>query len=423
MGRGGPPLGRGRPPMWRGGPPMGRGGLPMWRGGPPMGRGRPPMGRGGPPMGRGEPMERPWEDAESVEYYEEEYPYWEEWGPPMRGMRPPFPPGRGRPPRGHPGFMPPGRGRPPHPPHGQPDHEPLGHELEADDANLDPSLHPAYHGPDPYGPPMDPDGARGRRRVPPPPHELMEEPLYDQLGEEEWYPPQGRGPPMPPHEIIDKGGLRRRPVGRGMARGMWRSGPEPEEYEKEYSEGFTVDYEHGSDPYRLRSVEDRPDDYHHEAEYHDSLWDRERGLPEGDYPSRMPPPEHIRDELWHLEAERDHPYRFDDDNRARGELRIREYRDEPPYGQEEADLGRPLRLSSPPGRGYPDYDDRRPHYDELKSEPSVDIPSLPVESASDLPGSSAESAAQGISAANVLALSQRQHEIILKAAQELKQIR
>lgn len=380
------------------------------------------MGRGGPPMGRGEPMERPWEDAESAEYYEEEYPHWEEWRPPMRGMRPPFPPGRGRPPRGHPGFMPPGRGRPPHPLHGQPDHEPLGHEMESDDANLDPSLHPAYHGPDPYGPPGYPDGARGRRRVPPPPHELMEEPLYDEVGEEEWYPP-GRGPPIPPHEIIDRGGIRR-PLGRGMARGMWRPGPEREECEKEYSEGFTVDYEHGSDPFRLRSLEDRPpDDYRLEAKYHESLWDRERGLPEGDYPPRMLPPEHIRDERWHQEAERDHPYRFDDGTRARGELRICEYRDEPPYGQEESDLGRPLRLSSPPERGYPGYDDRRPHYDDLKSESSVDIPSLPVESASDLPGSSAESAAQGISAANVLALSQRQHEIILKAAQELKQIR
>ena len=49
------------------------------------------------------------------------------------------------------------------------------------------------------------------------------------------------------------------------------------------------------------------------------------------------------------------------------------------------------------------------------------IPStVPV---TNLPESSAEPAPQGTSGANVLALSQRQHEIILKAAQELKLIR
>ncbi|XP_037837481.1 YLP motif-containing protein 1 isoform X2 [Kryptolebias marmoratus] len=424
MGRGGPPMGRGMPPMWRGGPPMGRGRPPMWRGGPPLSRGGPPMGRGGLPMGRGEPMERPWEDAESAEYYEDGDPYGEEWRPPMRGMRPPFPPGRGRPPHGHPGFMPPGRGRPPHPLHGQMDHEPLGHEIESDDANLDPSMHPVYHGHDPFGHPMYPDIGRGRRRVPPPPHELMEpmeEPLYEEAGGEEWHPPPGRGPPMPPHEILDRGGIRRRPLGRGMGRGMWRPGSEHEEYEEGFNEGYTVDYEHGRDAHRLRSVEDYPpDDYRHEAKYHESVWDRERELPEGDYPPRIPPPEHVRGERWHQEAERDRLYPYDDNSRARGELRIREYRDELPYRQEESDWDRPSRLPPPHERGYPDSDDRRPPYDEHRKDSSVDLPPRPVASASDLPGSSAESSSQG---ANVLALSQRQHEIILKAAQELKQIR
>lgn len=363
-------------------------------------------------MGRGDPMERPWEeDTESAEFYEDSYHSWEEWGPPIRGMRPPFPPGRGRPPLGHPGFMPPGRGRPPHPLHGQTDHEPLGHEVESDDMDLDPSV---YHDDDPFGHPVHPEIGRGRR--PPPPHELMEEPLYDEAGEEEWCPPPGREPPLHSHEIMDRGGIRRRPVGRGMARGMWRPGPEHDRYEDEYTEGYTVDYEHGRDAYRLRSIEDRhPDDYRHE-----SVWDRERVLPEEDYPPRMLPPEHLRDERWHQETERDRPYPYDDTAISSGALRIREYRDEPPYRQEFSNLDR---LSPPPERGYLNYDDRRPHYDERKEDSLVDMPPHSVGSTSDVPGSSADSETQGSSAANVLALSQHQHEIILKAAQELKQIR
>ncbi|XP_037541770.1 YLP motif-containing protein 1 isoform X2 [Nematolebias whitei] len=423
MGRGGPPMGRGGPPMGRGGPPMGRGGLPMGRGGPPMGRGGPPMwrggppmGRGGPPMGRGDPMERSWEDTESAEFYEDSYHCWEEWGPPMRGMRPPFPPGRGRPPLGHPGYMPPGRGRPPHPLHGKTDLEPLGHEMESDDMDLDPSV---YNDNDPYGHPLHPEIERGRRCVPPAPHELMEEPLYDEAGEEGWCPPPGRDPPLHSHEMMDRGGIRRRPVGRGMARGMWRPGLEHDRYEEEYTEGYTVDYEHGRDAYRLRSIEDRPpDDFRHKSPY-ESVWDRERVLPEEDYPPRMLPPEHVRDERWHQETERDRPYPYDDTARSSGELRIREYRDESPYRQ----LSNLDRLSPPPERGYLNYDDRRPHYDERQEDSLVDMPPHTVGSTSDVPGSSAETETQGTSKANVLALSQRQHEIILKAAQELKQIR
>ncbi|XP_072217953.1 uncharacterized protein ylpm1 isoform X2 [Leuresthes tenuis] len=425
MGRGGPPMGRGGPPMGRGGPPMGRGGPPMGRGGPPMGRGGPPMGRGGPLMGRGEPMDMHWKDAE---YSEEGDCFWGEWRPPMRGMRPPFPPGRGRPPRGHPGFMPPGRGRPPHPTHGPMDHEPLGHEMDSDDTNMDPSMHPMYHGHDPYNHPMHPDAGRGRRRIPPPPpHEIIdptEEPSYAEEREQEldWHPPHGRGPTIPPHEVIDRGGMRRRPMGRGMARGMWRPGPTHEEYEQGHNEGYAVDYDHGEDGHRWRSAQDYPpDDFRPDAKYYESEWNRERAPPERDYPPHMPPPEQSRDGRWQEETERGRPYSYDEHGRGRGELRIREYRDEPPYRQEEpphlppSDWDRPSRLHPPPERGYPDYPERRSHYDDHREEPPMDIPSSRP-SATDIPESSTEPA-------NVLALSQRQHEIILKAAQELKQIR
>ncbi|TKS76410.1 YLP motif-containing protein 1 [Collichthys lucidus] len=452
MGRGGPPMGRGGPPMVRGGPPMGRGGPPMGRGGPPMGRGGPPpmgrggphpMGRGGPPpMGRGEPMDRHWEEVESAEYSEEGDPYWGERRPPMRGMRPPFPPGRGRPPRGHPAFMHQGRGRPPHPGHGPMDHEPLGQEIDTDDTEIDPARHPMYHGHDLHS---HPDVGRGRRRVPPPPpHEMMdpmEEPLYDEGRERElgWQPPHGRGPPQPPHENMDAGGMRRRPMGRGMARGMWRSGPTHEEYEEGYSEGYVEDYGHGEDGYRWRPPQEYPpDDYRHEAKYYESEWDRDRehAPPERDYPPRMPPPEPYRDRHWleerEREGERGHSYPYDEHDRGRGELRIREYRNETPYRQEESPYPPPppssewdrSRLPPLPERGYPaDYEDRRGRYEEHKDEPPMDRPPpLPsVAPVTNLPESSVDPSPQG--GANLLALSQRQHEIILKAAQELKLIR
>ncbi|XP_034435076.1 YLP motif-containing protein 1 isoform X3 [Hippoglossus hippoglossus] len=438
MGRGGPPMMRGGPPMGRGGPHMGRGGPPMGRGGPPMGRGGPPMGRGGgPPMGRGDPMDMHWEGPESAEYSEEGDPYWGEMRPLMRGMRPPFPPGRGRPPRGHPGFLHQGRGRPPHPPHGPMDHDPLGHGMDTDDPETDAAGHPMYHGHDPHSHPMHPDVGRGRR-VPPPHHEMMdpmEEHMYDE-GMDGWQPPHGRGPPPPPHELIDRGGVRRRPMGRGMGRGMWRPGPTHEEFEEGYNKGFVEDYGHGEDRFSWRPPQDGPpNEYEHEAKYYESEWDRDRALPERDFPPRRPPPETFRDGQWPEEREREKgpPYQFDEHERGRGELRIREYREEPPYRQEEppfqpppsSEWDRPSRLLPPPERGYPpEYEDRRPRYDEHREELSLDKlpPPAPTAPVTNLPESSVEPAS-GAAGANVLALSQRQHEIILKAAQELKLIR
>ncbi|XP_041814159.1 YLP motif-containing protein 1-like isoform X2 [Chelmon rostratus] len=455
MGRGGPPMGRGGPPMGRGGPPMGRGGPPpmgrggpppMGRGGPPMGRGGPPMGRGGPAMGRGgppmggEPMDRHWEEPESAEYSEEGDPYWGQRRPPMRGMRPPFPPGRGRPPRGHPGFMHQGRGRPPHPAHGPVGHEPLGHGTDTNDNEMD-SRHPMYLGHDPHSHPIHPDVGRGRRRIPPPPHEMMDpmdEPLYDEGMEREsgWQPPHGRGPPLPPHEIMDSGGMRRRPVGRGMARGMWRPGPTHEEYNEGYNEAYVEDYGHGKDGYRWRPPQDYPpDDYRHEAKYYESEWNREHAPPERDYPP-MPPPEPYRESHWLEERERGQPYPYDEHDRGRGELRIRDHRDETPYRQDEpaypppppppSEWDRPSRLPPPSERGYPgNYEDRRARYEDQREEVPLDRPPPlpPAAPVTNLPERSVDPTPQGTSGANVLALSQRQHEIILKAAQELKLMR
>ncbi|KAM4633124.1 uncharacterized protein ylpm1 isoform 2-T2 [Polymixia lowei] len=436
MGRGGPPMGRGGPPMGRGGPPMGRGGPPMTRGGPPMGRGGPPMGRGGPPMGRGEPMDRHWEEPDTAEYWEEGDPYWGERRPPMRGMRPPFPPGRGRPPRGHPGFMHQGRGRPPHPPHGAMDHDPSGAPIDPDDMEMDPMRHPMHRGHDARGHPMRQDMTRGRQH-PPSSRDMtdpMGEPPYDDESmarEQGWHqPPHGRGPPPTPHDIMERGGMRRRPMGRGMGRGMRRPGPPHDEFEEEYNEGFVEDYGHGEAGYGWRPSRDYPpDEYEREDPFYEAEWDRDRALPEREFPPRMPPPERFRDNQWPEDRERGRPYPYEEQERGRGELRIREYRDEPPCRREEPpyppshpEWDRPARPPPPPERGYPSgYEDRRPHYEDHRAEPPLDIPPPPVAPLTKVSESQHDPAAQGTS--GVLALSQRQHEIILKAAQELKLIR
>lgn len=424
MGRGGPPMGRGAPPMGRGVPPMSRGGQAIVRGGSPWGRGGPPFGRGGPPVGRGghpsetgEPIESHWEDPELVEYPLEADPdpYWEEWGPPtrgMRGMRPPFPLGRGRPPRGHPLFT---RGRSPHPAH-----RPIDHEHHEMDTEIDPMYH------DPHGRSIIPESGRGRGR-PPPPHELIEQ------AEEPWFndetdklTPYGHGPLLPPREITDRGGIRRQPMGRGMARGMWHPGP-TKEYEKDYNEGFVADYGHGEDRHRWGPDYPR-DDYLHAYE---PEWDRELPSPERRYPPRMLPPESYRDDLWaeEREKERGHPYVYDDHDRPRGELRVREYREEPLYRQEDpsypappSEWDRPSIHSPLPERHYPADYEHRPQYQDHMEGSLTDEPPPAVAPDSNIPESSIEPASQGTSA-GVLALSQRQHEIILKAAQELKLIR
>uniref|UniRef100_A0A671V5H6 YLP motif-containing protein 1 n=1 Tax=Sparus aurata TaxID=8175 RepID=A0A671V5H6_SPAAU len=383
--------------------------------------------------------EEHWEEAESVDYSEEGDLYWEERRPPMRGMRPLFPPGRGRPPRGHPGFMHQGRGHPPHPAHGPMDHKALGYEMDTDDTEMDPSGHPMYHGHDPHSHLMHPDVGRGRRRMPPPPpHQMMdpmeEEPLYDEEmeGDFGWQMPHGRGPPLPPHETIDSGGMRRRPMGRGMARGMWRPGPTHEEYAEGYKEGIVQDYGHGEGGFRWRPPQDYPpDDYQHEAKHHEAEWDRECSPPERDYPPRMPPSEPYRDGHWPEERERGPPHPFEERDRGRGEFIIREYGDELPYRQEEppyplppSERDRPSRFPPPPERGYPaNYEDQRARYEDHREEHSLDKPLPSVTPITNLQESSVDPAAQGTSGANVLALSQYQHEIILKAAQELKLIR
>uniref|UniRef100_A0AAZ3PWC1 YLP motif-containing protein 1 n=1 Tax=Oncorhynchus tshawytscha TaxID=74940 RepID=A0AAZ3PWC1_ONCTS len=359
----------------------------------------------------GEPLDgHHWEEADPPppEYWGEEGdPYWMDRRPPPHGMRGGlralFPPGRGRPPRGRPGFMHQGGPRRPlPPPHGAMDpHEPLGSPMGPDD-DMDPLGPPLHRDYNPRGPIHHDMMERDMRGRPPPPREMMDRdlmgpgghPPYHDMEMDPGWPP---GPGRPPHL-----GMRRRPLGpRGapMGRGVMRHPPRSledlEGYPHEgYGEGFGGP---GDDGYgRTLPPRDWPDhpshEYDCEEEYYPQepprvgVWDRERGgpLPERDYspyPSRGPPPP---------------PDRFRDDDR--------DFPDDPSYRHDERSYPSPAEWERPrpplPERNYPpDFEDH-----------------------STGPDSSQEPASQG-TGPGILALSQRQHEIILKAAQELKLIR
>ncbi|XP_045065969.1 YLP motif-containing protein 1 [Coregonus clupeaformis] len=461
-------------------------------------------GRGGPPMGRGEPLDgHHWEEADPPppEYWGEEGgdPYWMDRRPPPHGIRggprAPFPPGRGRPPRGRPGFMYQGGPRRPlPPPHGAMDpHDPLGSPMEPHD-DMDPLGPPLHRDYNPRGPPTHHDiMERDIRGRPPPPREMMDRdlmgpggqpPYHDMERGPGWPPVPGqpphhgrdgtRGPPLPPNEIMmERGGMRRRPMGRG--RGMMRQPPHPHEEMEGYPhDGYEGEFGGPGDdgygrPLPPRDWPDRPpheyereeDYYPHEQPPRGGEWDRERGpLPERDYPPyppRGPPPDRFREDEWTAEGDRDRPpypyegdrdrppypyegdrdrppYPYEGDERGRGgKLQSLDYPGDPPYRHNEPPYLPPPVWERPrppfPERNYPpDFEDRRPHYDGQPEPPRSDL-GIPPPTPSQAPGppstapdSVQEPASQG-TGPGILALSQRQHEIILKAAHELKLIR
>ncbi|XP_010901821.2 YLP motif-containing protein 1 isoform X2 [Esox lucius] len=434
----------------------------------------PPVGRSEPPGGYN------WEEEEHQppKYWEEEGgdPYWMDRRPPHHGMRGPrahFPPGRGRPPRGRPGFIHQGGPRRPlPPPHGSMD--PLGPTMGSYD-EIDPLGPPMHRDYDPRGPPIHHDvmerDVRGR---PPPPREMMDRdpmgpggppPYHDMERDPGWHPGPGRppnhgrggprGPPLPPHEIMERGGMRRRPMGprgapmgrgRGMMRRPLHPHKEPEEGYEGYREEFGCPVDDGYG--RMLPPRDWPSHEYEEYYGHKPLppprgveWDRERGgpLPEREYPpypprGPPPPPDRFREDEWVDDRGRDRSqYPYEEDECGRGVLRSRDYLEGPPYRRDDPPYQPPPDWERPrsplPERSYPaEFDDRRPHYDVRPEPPRSDLdipPPPPPQLSAPLstgPDGSQEQAAQG-SGPGVLALSQRQHEIILKAAQELKLIR
>lgn len=357
-----------------------------------------------------------WEE-EPQDFWEEEDPYWTEIRPPMLA-RPPFPPGGPRRPPFHPRFMLHGPRRPPppgslqHNPHGPPHMVPRG------------AMGPRFRrGVGPWGPPPRHDMMERDMRRPPLPHEILaREPAgsleYDEEMDREpgWPHPRGRGlrrPPLPPHEMGRE--MRRPPMRPPMTRERWRVPPVHEEgnYEEEYP------YGEEDDMHRRPTHEYHPD-YEQDDEYYNSReeWDREQ--PDRDYPPHRRP-EHIREDHWLEGRERSFPY--EEEERYREERRRPCYPDDPLYQERDrepsfhshSDWERPP-PPPPQERGYSHPVGETKHHYDHDSEP---LAGLPAPQAPDTPLEQSSPSATK----TVLALSQRQHEIILKAAQELKMIR
>ncbi|XP_058235743.1 YLP motif-containing protein 1 isoform X1 [Hemibagrus wyckioides] len=373
-----------------------------------------------PPRGRMDPAEGPqghWEEEQS-DYWEEGEPYWADRRPPMVHHRPSFPPEGHRRPPFHPRFMHHGPRRPP----------PLS-DMERDPHGPPPPPHmgPRFRrgGPGPWGPLPRHDMMR---RPPPPPHELLERKPMGPPGYHEemdrdpsWPHPHGREPrhpPLPPHEVIDRD-MRRPPrPSHPMARDRWRRPPREDpqgEYEQEYGTEFGPEDEgYGGPPdYRHRDYREDEEFYHSREE-----WRRERPDEFPPHPPRGPPSDHLRDDPWR--EERDRPFSYENEDRIRAERRGPGYGDgslyrdrEPPF-HSRPDWERPPPPPLPE-RVYPDpSEEPQPLYErnpELSMAPQSSAAEAPLDQIS--PGGTK----------TVLALSQRQHEIILKAAQELKMIR
>lgn len=366
-----------------------------------------------------EGLQEHWEEEQS-EYWKEGKPYWADRRPSMVNHRPSFPPEGPRRPPFQPRFMHHGPRRPP----------PLS-DMEREPHGPPPHMGPCYRrgGPGPWGPPPRHDMMR---RPPPPPHELLErEPVAPPGYHEEmdrdpgWPHSHGREPrhsTLPSLEIGERN-MRRPPMRpHPMLRDSWRRPPHEDPqggYEQEYGTDFVPE----DDGYGGAPPEHRHRDYREDEEFYHSReeWRRER--PECEFsphPPRRPPPDHLRDDSWR--EERDRPFLYENKDRLREERKGPGYavgslyrdRDmEPPFNS-------CLDWERPPPPPLPD----RVYTDPSEKPRSVyeRNPERPMVPQSSVPEAQLNSISPG-ETKTVLALSQRQHEIILKAAQELKMIR
>ncbi|XP_028821188.1 YLP motif-containing protein 1 [Denticeps clupeoides] len=323
-----------------------------------------------------------WEEGEP-EYWEEEEPYWVERRPPMRGRLPfsleghrhPFPPPR---------FMHRGLPRRPPPPHHRPPGE---HNL-----HIPPQRNPVGPPIRPRGPPLHPGMMERDLRRPPHPLEKGQRGPPPYLEEHGWpRPPRGRGswrPPPPPHAM-----LRRPPFVPPHAMERRHPPPAHEHMEEPYENEYEEDYGPQEDGYRRPPCEYH--DYEHgQDEYYPPPSEDWEHPP---YPRRGPP-DRKREDQWLEDREMGHPYGEGDRRRPGPRSGERPYPDPP-------DWERPL-----PERNYP-------------AEKALDVPPPPpLAPPVSLPDPALEQSSPG-AGKGMLALSQRQHEIILKAAQELKMIR
>ncbi|KAG7461267.1 hypothetical protein MATL_G00208280 [Megalops atlanticus] len=401
-------------------------------------------GRGGPPLGREPPegpgRERHWEEQEP-EYWEEGDPYWMERRPPMR-HGPPFPhEEHRRPPPPH-GFRHHGPRRPSFP-HEDMEHDPRGPPPPPrhDVMEWDPMGPPPRRDHGPPRPPLHPEMLeRDMRRPPPPPRDALERDLrgpppyhWEPVERDQGWPrpphDRDRRPPMP-HEIIERDSRRGPPMGHdGMERDLRRpppphDGPDRGMEHGMYDRGYRGDFGPEGDEYRRPPHDYHSQDYEREEDYYppQGEWEGERR--DREYPPYPPrgPPERFREDQW--AGERERPYPYEGEARERGDLRVREYPEEPTYRRDE-----PAYPSPPPPewerplaeRSFPP-EERRPPY-EACPEPPVELPPPTVPAPPPNPPETPLDQASPGAGKGILALSQRQHEIILKAAQELKMIR
>ncbi|KAJ8407978.1 hypothetical protein AAFF_G00262060 [Aldrovandia affinis] len=347
---------------------------------------------------------------------------------PMRSIDGPPPP--------H-GFRHPGPRRPPFP-HEDMEHNPRGPPLRHDGMECDPMGPPLHrdHGP-PRGQPLPhPDMLeRDMRRPPPQPREILERdprglPPYnhDPMDRDPGWPcppheREARRPPLP-QEVLERRGP---PMGHDVMRRPPPAHDAPPDRDVErgvYEPGYGEEFAPEDEEYRRPPTNFRPRDYDHEEEYYPPRGEWEGERRDRDYPPYPPrgPPERFQDDQW--ADERDRLYPYESEVHERGELRVREYPDEPRYRREEApyppqsEWDRPL-----PERNFPpSMEERRPPYEGCP-DPPVDLaPPAGPPPAINPPETPIDQATPG-TGKGILALSQRQHEIILKAAQELKMIR
>ncbi|XP_076874241.1 uncharacterized protein ylpm1 isoform X2 [Brachyhypopomus gauderio] len=376
-----------------------------------------------------------WQEGQS-EFWQEGEPYWTERRTQLH-HRPPFTPEGHRHLPFQPRFMHHGPRRPPPPgdmerdPHGPPhmNREPAGPRFR--------------RGPGPWGQPPRHDMIGGEMRRPPPPPEILER---DQMGhpryhnemdrEPGWPHPHSREPrhpPLPPHEMMERE-MRRPPMRpHSMPMERWRRPlPTLENSQGAFKQEFSNEYGHENNEY-IRA----PSDYHHrdyreDEDYFLSREERGRLRPDHDFYLLPPngPPELKRDEEW-MEG-RERPFSYEDEDRIREERRGPGYTDGLPYQDRDKETpfqSQPSWEKLPPTAAPPPQPERvyshikeetGPLY-ERNSELPVGLPPT-IGPQINLPDVSPDESSPGAAKA-VLALSQRQHEIILKAAQELKMIR
>ncbi|TUA53251.1 YLP motif-containing protein 1 [Bagarius yarrelli] len=365
------------------------------------------------PVDPAEGLQEHWEE-EQTEYWEEE-PYWADRRASMVHHRPPFPAEGPRRPPFHPRFMHHGPRRPP---------TPL--DMKRDPRGPPPLMGPRFRrgGPGPWGPPPRHDMIR---RPPPPSHEYLErEPVgppgyHEEINRNPCWPHshgrETRHPPLPPHETINRD-LRRPPMRpHSMSRGRWRRPPH-EDPQEGYDQEYGTEFDSENDGYKGPPPDYRHRGYREDEEFHNSREEWRRELADFSLnPPRCPPPDHLRDNPWR--EERDRPFSYENEDRSRAERRGPGYADGPLYRDRDRE---PSFQSCPDWEGPPLPERVYPEPTEETRSLYERNPELPITSQSTASESSLDQISPGENK-TVLALSQRQHEIILKAAQELKMIR